>query len=85
VITINGKNVREQIIRILETHPEGVTVQALSDNIGVSRHTVIKYVFELKGSGLVYRRRVGSATLHYLKSLFEKFDKNFKGVEYEAH
>jgi predicted transcriptional regulator len=85
VITINGKNVREEIIRILETHPEGVTVQALSDNIGVSRHTIIKYVFELKGSGILYRRRVGSATLHYLKSLLEKFDKNFQEVDYEVH
>ncbi len=83
MITINGKNVREEIIKILETHPEGVTVQALSDNIGVSRHTIIKYVFELKGSGLVYRRRVGSATLHYLKSLMAKFNKNFEGAEYE--
>jgi len=85
VITINGKNVRDEIIRILETHPEGLTVQSLSDRIGVSRHTIIKYVFELKGSGTIYRRRVGSATLHYLRSLLEKFHKNFEEVEYEAH
>jgi predicted DNA-binding transcriptional regulator YafY len=85
VITINGKNVREEIIRILETHPEGVTVQSLSDSIGVSRHTIIKYVFELKGSGVLYRRRVGSATLHYLRSLLAKFNKNFEDIGYEAH
>ena len=85
MITINGKNVRDEIIRILETHPEGLTVQSLSDRIGVSRHTIIKYVFELKGSGTIYRRRVGSATLHYLRSLLEKFHKNFEEVEYEAH
>lgn len=85
MITINGKNVREEIIRILETHPEGLTVQFLSDRIGVSRHTIIKYVFELKGSGILYRRRVGSATLHYLRSLLVKFNKNFEDVGYEAH
>lgn len=84
MITINGKNVREEILRILENHPEGVTVQALSDSIGVSRHTIIKYVFELKGSGILYRRRVGSATLHYLKSLLEKFHKNFEEADYEV-
>lgn len=84
MVTINEKNnVREEIIRILGGHPEGLTTQALSNMIGVSRHTVIKYIFELKGSGLVYRRRVGSATLHYLKSLLEKFHKNFEEVEYE--
>jgi predicted transcriptional regulator len=83
VVIINGKNVKEEIIRILETHPEGITVQSLSDWIGVSRHTVIKYIFELKGSGIIYRRRVGSATLHYLRSLLEKFNKNFEEVEHE--
>jgi len=84
VVSINGKNIKEEIIRILETHPEGLTVQTLSDRIGVSRHTIIKYIFELKGSGIIYRRRVGSATLHYLKSLLEKFHKNFEEVEHEG-
>ena len=84
MIIINGKNVKQEIIRILETHPEGLTVQALSDKIGVSRHTIIKYVFELKGSGVVYRRRVGSATLHYLRSILAKFNKEFEEVDYDV-
>jgi predicted transcriptional regulator len=85
VITINEKNsIKEEIIRILENHPEGLTIQDLSESIGVSRHTIIKYIFELKGSGVIYRRRVGSATLHYLKSLLEKFHKNFEGEKYEV-
>jgi predicted transcriptional regulator len=84
VITINEKNVKEEIIRILETHPEGLTIQSLSNTIGVSRQTVIKYVFELKGSGIIYRRRVGSATLHYLRSILAKFNKQFEEVDYDA-
>ena len=84
MISINGKNVREDIIKILEKHPEGLTVKALSNKIGVSRQTVVKYIFELKGSGIIYRRRVGSATLHYLKSLMKKFHKNFEESEYEV-
>ena len=84
MVSINRKNVKDEIIRILETHPEGVTLQSLSNRIGVSRHTVVKYVFELKGSGIIYRRRVGSATLHYLKSLMEKFNKNLEGVDHES-
>jgi len=84
VIIINGKDLKQQIIKILETHPEGLTVQALSDRIGVSRQTVIKYIFELKGSGIIYRRRVGSATLHYLRSILVKFNKSFEEVEYEV-
>lgn len=84
MITINEKNVKEEIIRILETHPEGLTIQSLSNTIGVSRQTVIKYVFELKGSGIIYRRRVGSATLHYLRSILAKFNKQFEEVDYDA-
>ena len=84
MIIIDGKDVKQEIIRILETHPEGLTLQALSDKIGVSRQTVIKYVFELKGSGVIYRRRVGSATLHYLRSILAKFNKEFEEVDYEV-
>ena len=84
MVTINGKNVKQEIIRILENHPEGLTLQSLSDKVGVSRQTLIKYVFELKGSGIIYRRRVGSATLHYLRSILAKFNKQFEEVDYEA-
>jgi len=84
VVSINEKNIREEIIKILERHPEGLTVKTLSDKIGVSRQTVVKYIFELKGSGVIYRRRVGSATLHYLKGLMKKFHKNFEESEYEV-
>ena len=84
MIIINGKNVKQEIIRILEIHPEGLTLQSLSNQIGVSRQTIIKYVFELKGSGVIYRRRVGSATLHYLRSILAKFNKQFEEVDYEA-
>jgi predicted transcriptional regulator len=84
VININGKNVKSEIVKILGTHPEGLTAQYLSNMIGVSRPTVVKYIFELKGSGIIYRRRVGSATLHYLKSLLYRFHKNFNEAEYEV-
>jgi predicted transcriptional regulator len=84
VVIINGKDIKNEIIRILEIHPEGVTLQTLSDSIGVSRQTIIKYIFELKGSGIIYRRRVGSATLHYLKSLLEKYHKNFEEGKHGA-
>ena len=84
MITINGKNVKEEIIKILENHPEGLTLKTLSNKVGVSRQTLIKYVFELKGSGIIYRRRVGSATLHYLRSILAKVNKQFEEVDYEA-
>ncbi|MBL7117840.1 MAG: helix-turn-helix domain-containing protein [Candidatus Syntrophoarchaeum sp.] len=83
MVIINRKiDVKDKIVKILADHPEGLTIQYLADDIGVSRQTVRAYVLELKGSGVVLRRRVGSATLHYSASLMKKFGKNFdKGFE----
>jgi DNA-binding MarR family transcriptional regulator len=64
----NGQKIKEDIINILKYHPEGLTAQELSKIIGAHRHTVTKYILVLEEAGLIYRRRVGSATLHYLKN-----------------
>lgn len=70
----NGERLKKQTLSILKTHPEGLTIRSLSEIIGVHRQTITKYIFELKGAGIVHRRRVGSATLHYLK---DHYPKNF--------
>jgi DNA-binding transcriptional ArsR family regulator len=58
-------------LSILRRHPEGLTIRSLSEITGVHRQTVTKYVFELKGAGIIHRRRVGSATLLYLNKFFK--------------
>jgi DNA-binding transcriptional ArsR family regulator len=72
----NGERLKEQTLSILETHPEGLTIRSLAEIIGVHRQTITKYVLELKGAGIIYRRKVGSATLNYLKDYYpNNFDK----------
>ena len=71
----NGERLKKQTLSILKTHPEGLTIRSLSEIIGVHRQTITKYVLELKGAGIIHRRKVGSATLHYLK---EYYPKNFE-------
>jgi DNA-binding transcriptional ArsR family regulator len=66
----NGERVKRITLSILKGHPEGLTIRSLSDITGMHRQTITKYILELKGSGIVYRRRVGSATLHYLKEQY---------------
>jgi DNA-binding transcriptional ArsR family regulator len=68
----NGERVKRITLSILKNHPEGLTIRSLSEIIGMHRQTITKYILELKGSGIVYRRKVGSATLHYLR-------KNYNG------
>ena len=69
----NGERIKERILNVLERHPEGLTIDSLSRIVGAHRQTITKYIFWLHGAGLIYRRKVGSATLHYLKKLIGNF------------
>jgi predicted transcriptional regulator len=66
----NGENLKKKIIEILKYHPEGLTIQDLSKILKVHRQTVTKYVLVLEATGMIYRRRIGAVTLHYLKEKF---------------
>jgi DNA-binding transcriptional ArsR family regulator len=69
--------IKEKIIKLLQEHPEGLTVKDIAQALQVSRITTTKYIFELKGEGLITRRRVGSAILHYLNS--QQYIRIYKG------
>ena len=66
----NGETIKKKIIKILKNHPEGLTIKDLSEIIGAHRQTITKYVLVLEATGVIYRRRVGSATLHYLREKY---------------
>ena len=68
-----SKHIKQKILQLLETHPEGLTIESLSKKLGAHRQTISKWLFWLDGAEIIVRRRVGSATLHYLK----KFVRNF--------
>jgi predicted transcriptional regulator len=70
MVATKGEQIKEKIIELLRKHPEGLTIQDLAKELKVHRQTVTKYVLELKGAGIVIRKRVGSATLHYLKEKY---------------
>ncbi len=61
---------RIEIIELLKKHPEGLTIQQMSDMLGLSRLTVTKYLHELLGAEIVTQRKVGKAKLTYLKQQF---------------
>lgn len=59
-------NVKNKIANLLERHFEGLTINDIADSIGMHRHSITKYVYELTGEGRVIQRRVGVAKLCYL-------------------
>jgi len=60
-------DVRKRIIENLKDHPEGLTTVDISKYIGMSRHSITKYVYQLLGEGSIYQRKIGTAKLCYLK------------------
>ncbi|MEM5871255.1 MAG: hypothetical protein QW051_00105, partial [Candidatus Aenigmatarchaeota archaeon] len=59
---------RQQIIEVLKKHPEGLTITAISKLTKLHRHTVTKYIYELRGADLIIERMIGPAKLCYLKN-----------------
>lgn len=65
-------NIAEQIVEILSKHPEGLTAVDIAKELGMHRHTVTKYIYQLIGSKTIYQRIVGPAKLCYLTKKGEK-------------
>jgi predicted transcriptional regulator len=62
-----SRDIRNEIIEILKKHPEGLTLVEIEKILGVSKHTVARYIYQLVGEGLIYQREVGTAKLCYLR------------------
>jgi len=63
---MSDKNgVKNRILKILKKHPEGLTILDISNEVGMSRHGVTKYVYQLLGEKKISQREVGTAKLCY--------------------
>ena len=67
-----GEILKKKIFLAVKNHPEGLTILELSKITKAYRQTIAKYILVLEASGIIHRRRVGSATLHYLKKQFSR-------------
>jgi len=63
---------RTLIINTLRKHPDGLTLTSIAQLTGLHRHTATKYIYELKGAGIIIERDVGSAKLCHLKDGLKK-------------
>jgi DNA-binding IclR family transcriptional regulator len=68
--------IKEKIIEVLSKHPEGLTFTQIAKEVGMHRHTITKYIYELKGEGKVSIRDLKTLKLCYLKKHFQGSDKN---------
>lgn len=63
---------KKKIMKLLDGHPEGLTIQKVADLTGMSRLTATKYIHELLGEGKIRERKVGVARLLFSKERFVK-------------
>jgi len=57
---------KEQVMKLLKSNTEGLTIKEISEKIDISRNTVAVALAELKGEGLLRVREIGMAKLNYL-------------------
>jgi len=69
--------IKDKIFKTLSKHNEGLTFSQIATQLGMHRHTITKYVYELKGEGIVFVRDLRTLKLCYLKKHFKgsKVDK----------
>ena len=65
-----AKDQKKVILDLLKKHPEGLTIQRISNVVELNRITATKYIHELIGEGKIYQRHVGVAKLCYIKDRF---------------
>jgi len=67
--------IEKEILKILEKHPEGVTIVDIARELNVHRNTVSKYIYGLVRADVVTQRRIGVASLCFLKKHVEHVEK----------
>jgi ribosomal protein S18 acetylase RimI-like enzyme len=56
-------NVQARILQLLKAAPAGLQTEAIADRLGLTRHTVAKYLEILRAEGKIHYQKVGRAKL----------------------
>lgn len=55
----------EKVLEIVKRHPKGCTIREVSEELGINRNAVAKYLDVLQVAGQVEMRRVGPAKVYF--------------------
>ena len=56
-------NVQARILQLLKNSPSGLQMEAIGESLGLTRHTVAKYLEILRAEGKIHYQKVGRAKL----------------------
>ncbi len=57
------RNLQAQILKVLKTSPSGLQMEELAEKLGLTRHTVAKYLEILRAEGKIHYHKVGRTKL----------------------
>ena len=57
------KNLHAQILSVLKAFPSGLQMEELAEKLGLTRHTVAKYLEILRAEGKIHYRKVGRSKI----------------------
>lgn len=66
--------IRDEVVKILEKHPEGMTGAMIAELVGITQGAMSKYLSMMNVDGVIASRRVGVAKLWRLVSQFDRAD-----------
>jgi predicted ArsR family transcriptional regulator len=55
------KNLQDQILKVLKASPSGLQMEELGDKLGLTRHTVAKYLEVLRAEGKIHYHKYQAA------------------------
>lgn len=57
------KNIQVQILKFLEDSPSGLQMEEIAEKLGLTRHTVAKYLEILRAEGKIHYKKIGRSKL----------------------
>ncbi|NIM59937.1 MAG: GNAT family N-acetyltransferase [Candidatus Aminicenantes bacterium] len=57
------KNLQDKILEVLKASPSGLQMEELADKLGLTRHTIAKYLEVLRAEGKIHYHKVGRSKL----------------------
>jgi len=69
IVVPTENSVEKEILGLVSKHPEGLSIDDISSNLGLHRHTVSKYVYALVRSNQIVQRKIGRVSLYYPKKV----------------
>lgn len=57
------KDIQEEILNVLKASPSGLQMEELAEKLGLTRHTVSKYLEVLRAEGKIHYKKVGRSKL----------------------